>query len=237
LQLTTQFAPIETPIAIATAIVVAKKLKMKITNEWLWPTPVMFVELMGAEVDKHNENLEQLVIKRCDAQKDTMHELRLHDLHLQECESIGWLEDVVRVACANYCQFESTTGIEVGFRGVVLRQFDHINTHTESRESDLGVAYWPSGNRNQIGQQINQNADGLTAPIFTMEDPSRHLSDLRLPTEMRHSVDICPRPGLLAIYPAHLPHNVHPYKGSKPFVHIVAQVRMPWPENYFRGNL
>ena len=116
-------------------------------------------------------------------------------------------------------------------------KFDHINTHTEARESDLGIAYWPSGDPSQIGQPINQNADGFHAPVFTLEDPSRHLSELRLPMEMRHSVDVCPRPGLLAIYPAHLPHNVHPYRGENPFVHIVAQVRLPWPKDYFRGNL
>ena len=42
---------------------------------------------------------------------------------------------------------------------------------------------------------------------------------------------------VLALYPAHLPHNVHPYRGDKPFVQIVAQVRMPWPQDYFKRNL
>ena len=47
-------------------------------------------------------------------------------------------------------------------------------------------------------------------------------------------INVRPRPGLLAIFPAHVPHNMHPYMGDKPFVHIVAQVRIDWPRGYFR---
>ena len=209
----------------------------RISKSLLWPTPVMFAEFMGPDVDFHNRELESAVLAGCDAQQGAVHELRLYELEECKSESISWLVSKVREMSAHYCGFISTSGVEVTLRGVVLRSFDHINTHTEARESDLGVAYWPSGNEKTIGQPINQNADGFTAPIFTMEDPSRHLSELRLPMEMRHSVDVCPRPGLMALYPAHLPHNVHPYRGDKPFVQIVAQVRMPWPQDYFKGNL
>lgn len=209
----------------------------RISKSLLWPTPVMFAEFMGPDVDFHNRELESAVLAGCDAQQGADHELRLYELEECKSASISWLVSKVREMSAHYCGFVSTSGVEVTLRGVVLRSFDHINTHTEARESDLGVAYWPSGNEKNIGQPINQNADGFTAPILTMEDPSRHLSELRLPMEMRHSVDVCPRPGLMALYPAHLPHNVHPYRGDKPFVQIVAQVRMPWPQDYFRGNL
>ncbi len=229
----------EIPIAIAIAIATADAEMSGPTRsmQWLWPTPVMFAEFMGDDVNHHNTELERVVISGCNTQAGSIHELRLYDLHQARSESVAWLTQRIKESAAIYCGFSSPDGIEVGLRGVVLRAFDHINTHTEARESDLGVAYWPSGNPSVVGQAINQNADGLAAPIFTMEDPSRHLSDLRLPMEMRHSFDVCPRPGLMAIFPSHLPHNVHPYRGEKPFIHIVAQVRMPWPTDYFRGNL
>ena len=227
----------ETPIATAIAIADADMSRPAHSMQWLWPTPVMFAEFEGDDVNHHNTELERVVISGCNTQAGSIHELRLYDLHQTQSESVAWLAQRIKESAAVYCGFSSSVGIEVGLRGVVLRAFDHINTHTEARESDLGVAYWPSGNPNLIGQAINQNADGVTAPIFTMEDPSRHLSDLRLPMEMRHSFDVCPRPGLMAIFPAHLPHNMHPYRGEKPFIHIVAQVRMPWPTDYLRGNL
>ena len=223
--------------ATAIAPVGAEMNTAHVVKEMLWPTPVMFTQFAGSDIDQHNRTLEALVISGCQAQEGSMHELRLHELHANQSSSVEWLLRVIKEACAHYCGFASNEDMEVGLRGVVLKKFDHINTHTEARESDLGIAYWPSGDPSQIGQPINQNADGFHAPVFTLEDPSRHLSELRLPMEMRHSVDVCPRPGLLAIYPAHLPHNVHPYRGENPFVHIVAQVRLPWPKDYFRGNL
>lgn len=226
-----------TAIATAIATVGADMSNPRISKCQLWPTPVMFAEFVGSDVDRHNFELESLVLAGCDAQLGCLHELRLYKLEECTSESVSWLVSKVKEMSAQYCAFTSIDGIEVALRGVVLRAFDHINTHTEARESDLGVAYWPSGCPQTIGQPINQNADGVTAPVFTMEDPSRNLSDLRLPMEMRHSIDVCPRPGLMALYPAHLPHNVHPYRGDKPFVQIVAQVRMPWPQDYFRGNL
>jgi len=209
----------------------------KLSVDWLWPTPVMFAEFSGPEVAQHNLELERIVIRGCDQQSGLHDELRLHELGQVESDCVAWLMTQIKESSAAYCGFASAEGIEVSLRGVVLRTFGHINSHTEGRESDLGVAYWPSGDPNMVGQVVNQNADGVHAPTFTLEDPSRSLSDLRLPMEMRHSVDVCPRPGLMALFPAHLPHNVQPFKGSKPFVHIVAQVRMPWPKDYFRRNL
>lgn len=194
----------------------------------------MYVEHFGDDVDTHNAKLIQAVVDGCESQSGVRHELRLLDLHEVHCESIRWLCNRVAEACAAYCGLECADEISVGLRGVMLRHGDHISTHTEASESDIGVAYWPSGDHSKIGSDVNQRSDGINAPIFKVEDPSRHISDLRLPGEHPHSVDVCPRPGLMAIYPAHLPHNAHPYMGRKPFIQIVAQVRMPWPKHYGR---
>lgn len=206
----------------------------RISTQQLWPTPVMYVEHFGADVDAHNESLARAVIAGCEKQSGSKYEMRLLDLQDVDCPSVRWLCNGVAEACAIYCGFDGTDGIDVGLRGVLLGHGNHISTHTEMSESDIGVAYWPSGDRARIGTEINRRADGMHAPIFKVEDPSRHISDLRLPFEHPHSVDVCPRPGLMAIYPAHLPHNVHPYMGHEPFIQIVAQVRMPWPKHYGR---
>ena len=206
----------------------------KVTTLHLWPTPVMLLELDAALAAIHNPMLIAQVFRGCAQQRGSTHELRFHDLHHNDSEAVRWLSEEVRRAASWFCGYTSTAGIHVGLRGVQINRGGHINTHTEARESDLGVAYWPSGDPARIGTVLNQNADGVRAPTFVLEDPSRHLSDLRLPQETRHSVNFCPRPGLLAIYPAHLPHNVHPYWGDEPFIQIVAQVRMPWPATYFR---
>lgn len=197
----------------------------------------MYAEYIGAEVDQHNQELEALVIEGCRRQEGRPDELRLYDLQDATAPCVAWLVAQVKAMAARYCGFSLTEGIEVALRGVVLQKFDHINTHTETSESDLGLAYWPSGSPSIVGSPINQKADGVNAPVFKLEDPSRHLSDLRLPMESRHSIDACPRPGLMAIYPAHLPHNMHPYRGEKPFIHIVAQVRMPWSKDYSKGKI
>jgi len=196
----------------------------------------MYAEYMGEEVARHNKSLEELVIAGCKVQDDPAGEFRLTSLEQSDSPAVTWLVDQVAKMSAEFCGFPSTHGIEVTLRGIALRKFNHISTHDETAESDLGVAYWPSGSTDQIGSKINQRANGVDSPIFKLEDPSRLISGLRLPMESQHSVDACPRPGLMAVYPAHLPHNMHPYRGDKTFVHIVAQVRMPWPKNYSKGR-
>lgn len=196
----------------------------------LWPTAIVTVELDDAS--QYNCALEKLVIDGCAAQQGlAVNELRLHDLHESECSSVHWL---ISRMTEYAMSFTGHPVRSIGLRGVVLNRGNHISTHTEARESDLGMAYWPSGNARLVGTPINQNGDGVNEPTFVFEDPSRALADLRLPSEDRHSVNVRPRPGLLAIFPAHVPHNMHPYMGDKPFVHIVAQVRIDWPRDYFR---
>jgi hypothetical protein len=204
----------------------------RIEKRNLWPTKVLLLEL---DVPAgYNEALIAEVLAGCARVKGQGNELRLHDLHEVDHEAITWLMQEIRHACAFYCDMDTADGINVGLRGVQINRGSHISTHTEARESDLGVAYWPSGSIGKIGSEFSDNGDGINEPTFIVEDPSRSFSDLRLPFEDRHSICIRPRPGMLAVFPAHLPHNMHPYMGDIPFIHIVAQIQMPWTKEYHR---
>ena len=201
----------------------------------LWPTRVMCLEMDPASAGLHNPELIRLVMAGCARQQArVVRELRLYEFEEVNHAAVRWLVAEVRQAAAHYAGFITTDDIRVTLRGVQINHGQHINTHTEARESDLAVAYWPSGNPDKVSTSVSENGDEW-APTFVLEDPSRHLSDLRLPFETRHSVNICPRPGLMAIYPAHLPHNFHPHQGTVPIIHIVAQVRFPWPKDNFRS--
>lgn len=194
----------------------------------LWPTCLTFYDL-DALGTRENAALKRAALERVDLDVDARQELRVHDFDRVDCDEVRTLCHLMQAAVKDYTgqEVESLT-----LRAVVLRHGKHICTHTESHESDLMVAYWPGGNPDDRGAPPSIEPDRADAPTFVVEDPSRHLTDLRLPGEARHSVCIKPRPGLLVIGPAHLPHNLHPYMGQEPFIHIVAQVRVRWPENY-----
>ena len=201
----------------------------------LWATQVAVIEYAQDECAAHNQELVQLVLDETgfytkpDLGPD--YEIRLPNLDKYANESVAWLVNSITYACRAYLDMPDAR-IDVGLRAVVLRNGMHINTHTESHESDLTVAYWPSGNVDDAGSQVSRQVDRTTAPAFIIEDPSRHLTDLRLPWETRHSVTIAPRPGMMVIGPNHLPHNMWPYLGDAPFIHIVAQIKVEWPEGY-----
>ena len=188
----------------------------------LWPTTVSMFKYRN--VDFHNENLKRLALETV---KDHLEdEIRAYDLHKIDHPSIIWLKDEFKRCTEMYLGLGEVE--EMTIRAVIMRRGSHINTHTETRESDVMLVYWPGGDEGPI----NSKPNNILAPAFVMEDPSRHLSELRLPREIRHSVMIRPQPGLLVVGPAHLPHNLHPYMGEEPFIHIVAQVRIKWPEGY-----
>ena len=200
-------------------------MKNKVHQIELWPTTVRIVELVSHPYD---QELVAIVKEGCAAPRDVANELRFHDLGVVDHQAVRWLKQQMIE------QAEAMVGFPVSsidLRGVLLLHGNHIVTHTEQRESDLGIAYWPSGREDAGGW--NNAGDGVNEPTFIFEDPSRHFSDLRLPYETRHSVYVKPRPGAMALFPAHLPHNMHPFLGEA-FVHIVAQVRFRWPSNYFR---
>lgn len=194
----------------------------------LWPTRIGFYDLEPIN-EATNEQIRQAALRQVQLNAPMSQELRVHDFEKVECPSVKLLTDCITAA------IEDHTGLPVlrlALRAVVLRHGKHICTHTETHESDLMVAYWPSGCIADRGKLPSIEPERQHAPTFVVEDPSRHLTDLRLPDEGRHSVCIKPRPGLLLIGPAHLPHNLHPYMGQVPFIHIVAQVRLAWPSKY-----
>ena len=79
--------------------------------QWLWPTPVMFAEFMGDDVNHHNTELERVVISGCNTQAGSIHELRLYDLHQTQSESVAWLAQRIKESAAVYCGFSSSVGI------------------------------------------------------------------------------------------------------------------------------
>jgi hypothetical protein len=194
----------------------------------LWPTKInaYFME----DAAEHNQRLTELVLS-LEPDVPPVGEMKVYDLETTGHDSVKWLLSRVEIAVQEYLGEPAKCTIKL--RAVVLRAGGHISTHTESAESDVGVAYWPSGIEGD-DTEINSNGDAINQPTFILEDPSRSISDLRLPFEDRHSVCLRPRPGLMAVFPAHMPHNMHPYMGEKPFVHIVAQVRVDWSEDYLR---
>lgn len=191
----------------------------------LWPQTVECFQLDGPEVVVHNDDLRRLAIENADRSADD--EVRAYDLHKIPHRSVAWLRRQF-IDCANAYLRGAGTVSDVTIRAVVMGKGSHINTHTEARESDLLLAYWPGGD---VGP-LNSKPDNTKAPAFILEDGTRHLTDLRLPFEQRHSVMLRPQPGLLVVGPAHLPHNLHPYMGDTPFIHIVAQCRAAWPAGY-----
>lgn len=194
----------------------------------LWPSRIFLEEFDAIEASEHNKELEFLVVQNATGDRtfDPYGEMRLHNMHNYNLPSVKWLIEKIQNACREYVELDAYHQIQIELRGVLFDYGSHINTHNEMAESDIGVAYWPSGNPDKIGSKFNANGDRVNEPTFVFEDPSRLISDPRLPFEHRHSVSICPRPGLLAIFPSHLRHNVHPYLSEKPFVQIVAQVRL-----------
>ena len=197
----------------------------------LWPTRVMCCELTGLDVEEANRELIDLAVSSVDLNSDINTELRVHDFHKLDSPAVRWLVDKIRGQVQKYVGNLGEVD-HIGLRAVVMRHGKHICTHTESHESDLMLAYWPGGSSADVGKPPSSPPNREHTPTFVLEDPSRHLTDLRLPHEGRHSVYILPRPGLMVVGPAHLPHNLHPYMGQEPFIHIVAQLRIRWQDNY-----
>lgn len=108
-------------------------------------------------------------------------------------------------------------------RALVIGTGGFISTHKDSREGDIACTYFLTGSGGR--QPLNSVGD----PRFVLEDPSRYFDEARLPFEERHGYSVNPRPGLAVVHPSHIPHNQHPYTGSKPHVQIVAVFRVHIP--------
>jgi hypothetical protein len=108
-------------------------------------------------------------------------------------------------------------------RALVIGPGAFISTHKDSREGDLTCVHFLTGGG--AGQPVNS----VGTPRFVIEDPSRYFDEGRLPFEARHGYSVNPRPGLSVFFPAHIPHNQHPYQGSALHVQVVANFRVNLP--------
>lgn len=201
----------------------------------LWPTRVKTYEWDNALFDKE---LVALVMARHHRQllgprlgPDDRH--RVYGIFEEPSPIIHELKDRVAFAVNDYLGPEANgthTGFDIDGRAVVMLDGDHIATHVERREADLTIAYWPTGDAK------NKPVSCVSNPQFVISDPSRYLTDLRLPDEGRHSVYIAPRPGLMLVMPNHIPHHQQPYFGDTPHVQIVCNVKIKFTEAYFRNR-
>ena len=184
----------------------------------LWPTKILLCEHYDSE---HNAEIEKVLLDR-PIPSNFMEELRIFNVEKIENDSIQWMLDRVRDNVSDYML--GLQDFDITARAVILRKGCHLRTHTERDESDLAVAYWPSGDMDNR-KPINNLGDGIQSPTFVIEDPSRGLNDARLPFENYYSFPVTPRAGLMVVFPSHVPHSMYPWMGEKPFVHIVFQIR------------
>lgn len=201
----------------------------------LWPTKVQTFQWEAPEFDVALvELIKDAHVKQMNGPRlgpDDQH--RLYGLFDIDSPLIAELRERVRYAVDNYlgvCALGTHEGIELSGRAVLIRDRDAIHTHVERRESDLTIAYWPTGSA--AGQPVSSRAN----PQFVICDPSRHLTDLRLPEEQLHSVYIAPRPGLMLVAPAHIPHFQMAYRGDDVHIQIVCNVKIKFTESYFRNK-
>ena len=109
-------------------------------------------------------------------------------------------------------------------RALVIAPGGFISTHKDNREGDLTCVHFLTGG----GAELPVNSVGT--PRFVIEDPSRYFDEGRLPYEARHGYSVNPRPGLSVFFPAHIPHNQHPFEGDTPHVQVVANFRVTLPD-------
>ncbi len=141
---------------------------------------------------------------------------------------------VIRSRIANALQFYlhgcewAFTGYELTGRSVLIRDRSRFDTHVDSAEADIVCTYFPTGH--PVGLEVNGKGD----PQWTLQDPSRHFCELRLPFEQSHRFEIAPRPGLLMLFPGHIPHSQHPYhdKFGHPHIQVVGNIKLDFIKDY-----
>lgn len=207
-------------------------LTPKISMWEMWPTRLMAFEFDDKEFDKR---LTYLVIKTYKERSgnETIplnEELRVYDFFSIDHPDVETLRVRVLKAVETYLGEPGKKwcdGFELTGRAVIITNQSFILTHVERRESDLTIPYFPTGDG------TDQPVHSLANPQFYAQDPSRYLTDLRLPHEQNHSFGIAPRPGLMMIFPSHIPHGQHPYTGEFPHIQIVCNVKIKFKEGYF----
>lgn len=206
-------------------------IQVTYTERNLWPTKLGVFEF--AQDDPINEELKQLVyaeINPCEGGKLSHFERRLHGLFERSEPCVVELKRRI-LECARIYLGEASkpyySDIELDGRAVLIEDRAFFNTHVDIAEADIVCTYFPTG------EPTSDEVNALGNPQWVLEDPSRYLSEPRLPFEDRHSHYIAPRPGLLMLFPGHIPHNQHPYdgRGRDPHIQIVGNLRL----NYIKG--
>lgn len=203
-----------------------------VTRWEMWPTRLMAFEFPDAEFDRR---LIQLVLETYkqrsgNSELPLREELRVYDFFSIDHPDVKTLRNRIFESISAYLGEGAEKwheGFDLSGRAVIITEKSFIQTHVERREADLTIAYFPTGDG--AGKALSSPGN----PTFVVEDPSRYLTDLRLPHEERHSVHIAPRPGLLIMFPAHVPHHQQPYYGERPHIQIVCNVRIRFTEEYF----
>jgi len=187
----------------------------------LWPTKVAFYEMSGvedqmAEIAVAVESTPTAQLKSASERRVRNIMVRFPNLleHIRDCVS-DYLEDWRHLLDPTYCEN----------RALLIGDRAHINTHADNREGDVTAVLFLTGGGE--GQPINSVGN----PRFVLEDPSRFADQARLPFEARPGYSINPRPGLLVIFPSHIPHNQHPYQGDTTHVQVVLNFRLNIPED------
>jgi hypothetical protein len=196
-------------------------MEMRKTTALLWPTKVAFYEMLDAEARMAeiataaeytpSDGLKSASERRVRGIMDQFPELLGH---IRDCVS-DYLEGWGHLLDSDYCEN----------RALLIGDRAHINTHADNREGDVTAVLFLTGRG--VGQPINSVGN----PRFVLEDPSRFADQARLPFEARPGFSVNPRPGLLVVFPSHIPHNQHPYEGDTTHVQVVLNFRLNIPED------
>lgn len=197
---------------------------MHISDTQLWPTAVRFVE--ADPVWDIHAPLYNFAVHQAGAVPASAGERRVRNI-LDVLPAGQTLKSHLRMWVGEFLGKHGTY-LDPDYcenRALVIGDRGFINTHKDSREGDITCVYFLTGGG--VGQPVNSVGN----PRFVLEDSTRYFDEARLPFEMRHGFAVNPRPGLAVIFPAHVPHNQHPYLGDKPHVQIVANFRVNIPDD------
>jgi len=200
-------------------------MEVRKTTAVLWPTKVAFYEMLGvevlmAEIVSAAEQTPSAGLKSASERRVRSIMTKFPELlaHIRDCVS-DYLDGWDHLLDPDYCEN----------RALLIGDRAHINTHADNREGDVTAVLFLTGGG--AGQPINSVGN----PRFVLEDPSRFADQARLPFEARPGYSINPRPGLLVIFPSHIPHNQHPYRGETTHVQVVLNFRLNIPEDLQEG--
>ena len=188
----------------------------------LWPTRVGFYQLEGEEAAARIAALYDRAW-RPPREGRTAAERRIRGIMAEAPELLATVRDCVADYLGPGADYLDPVSCEN--RALLIEDRAFINTHADSREGDVTAVLFLTGDG--AGRPINSVGN----PRFCLEDPSRYADQPRLPFESRSAFSVNPRPGLLVIFPAWIPHNQHPFRGEVTHIQIVMNFRVSIPEH------